>query len=55
MEEKVVFTKKEEKINELLKEGWRVKHVAGQCISITSNSYNSERGEMCFVLEREIN
>jgi hypothetical protein len=52
MEQQIVITSDSSKINELIRQGWRVTSVTAQHISSGGSSYGSIRGEFCFVLER---
>jgi hypothetical protein len=54
MEQKVVITKNEKTINDLLNNGWQVVSVTAQFVSV-STTYSSfkEQGDFCFVLKRE--
>ena len=56
MEQKVIITKDEARINELVDRGWTVKSVTAGNVSTHAggNTYSSgsEHGKFCFVLER---
>lgn len=56
MEQKIVITKDESKINELIECGWYVKSVTAGSISTyaggNTSLLGSEHGKFCFVLER---
>ena len=53
MEQKVIITKNENTINDLIKEGWKVTHLGSQSVSAAQYS-SGMYGNFCFVLEREI-
>jgi hypothetical protein len=52
MEQQIVITSDSYKINDLIRQGWRVTSVTAQHVSNAGSSYSSIRGEFCFVLER---
>lgn len=56
MEQKVIITKDDSRINELVQQGWSIKSVTAGYVSSHAggNTYSSgaEHGKFCFVLER---
>lgn len=56
MEQKVIITKDESRINELIECGWHIKSVTAGNVSTYAGgntcSLGSEDGKFCFVLER---
>jgi len=57
MEQKIIvckFHELETKVNQSLREGWLVKIMVGEPVSVAGESYNAIAGRVCVVLERSV-
>ena len=54
LEQKVLITSSEKQINDLIDNGWFVKNVVAQHVSVASVSFSQQiKGDFLVVLERE--
>ena len=52
MEQKIVISDSEDRINIFINEGWKVVSITPQYVAVESTSWNTIRSKFCFLLER---